>query len=417
MHQLSVVNTLNFLNNNSHKTIVLLTTGQPASNPRLVKEANALCAAGYRTLVLYVYWTDWAQRYDKEIIKSSKWEAIQVGGTPEKNRSLWMMTRIRRKVASLLPGWLPFAKRTICRAYDELLKQAIKVNADLYIAHNLGALPVAARAANTNKVPYGFDAEDYHRGETPLDSQASQLAKKLEEQYFPGAAYLTAASPMIGATYQDHFDQLSFQLINNVFSRLKQPDFQSLKDSESLKLFWFSQSVGTNRGIQEVLLAMNRCTSFKITLTLIGTCSREYQQYFTSLLKSNEHQIEFIEPVFEDELFKRAGQHHIGLALERNEPDNRRICLTNKIFTYLLAGNAIIASETDAQKKFMTENPGVGKTYPIGNVEQLTKVLQYYCTHPKELLKTRQNAWQLAVDKYNWEIEQKKFLNLVKSVI
>lgn len=49
--------------------ILLLTTAQPSTNPRLVKEAEALSEAGYWVKVLYCYRADWALKADREILK------------------------------------------------------------------------------------------------------------------------------------------------------------------------------------------------------------------------------------------------------------------------------------------------------------------------------------------------------------
>jgi hypothetical protein len=39
---------------------------------------------------------------------------------------------------------------------------------------------------------------------------------------------------------------------------------------------------------------------------------------------------------------------------------NRNLCLTNKIWSYLLAGLFIVASETEAQRRFLEDFPGHG---------------------------------------------------------
>jgi hypothetical protein len=62
------------------KKIVLITTTQTSVNPRLVKEADAFCNAGYDVTVLYNLVADWAQVLDKNILEKAKWKYTQVGG-------------------------------------------------------------------------------------------------------------------------------------------------------------------------------------------------------------------------------------------------------------------------------------------------------------------------------------------------
>ena len=54
------------------KAAVLITTGQPSVNPRIVKEADALHAAGLSVKMLYCYWINWAFEADKKLLKNVK---------------------------------------------------------------------------------------------------------------------------------------------------------------------------------------------------------------------------------------------------------------------------------------------------------------------------------------------------------
>lgn len=62
------------------KKIVLVTSGQPSLNPRLVKEADALVEAGYEVTVIYQYWNEWGTDLDKVLLPQKKWKTIRVGG-------------------------------------------------------------------------------------------------------------------------------------------------------------------------------------------------------------------------------------------------------------------------------------------------------------------------------------------------
>ncbi|MDP9048072.1 MAG: hypothetical protein M3N14_08035, partial [Bacteroidota bacterium] len=64
------------------KKIVLISVGQPSTNPRIVKEANILTLAGYDVYVIYSFWTQWAQLADKQIFSKVQWTPILAGGSP-----------------------------------------------------------------------------------------------------------------------------------------------------------------------------------------------------------------------------------------------------------------------------------------------------------------------------------------------
>lgn len=400
------------------KHICLITSSQPSTNPRLVKEADALADAGYEVTVIHTFMTSWAQKADRQLAYHKKWNARQVGGDPYRQRLTWYWTRLRNKLAKLYPKLLPFKLRALCRPFDELLQAAKTVPADLYIAHTLEALPVAYYAAKANNKPIGFDIEDFHRAEETQPSPDREALKIfVESKYLPKVDYRTAASPLIGATYADLFKLPDIPTLLNVFPIRFQPAFRPTVEEEPLKLFWFSQTVGQDRGLEDVLQALEKLPGIRVQLTILGKASDEVKWYFRSALKSPEHEIQFLDPVPPTQIFEIAAGQDVGLALERRKPFNRDICLTNKIFTYLLAGNAVLATATQAQKAFMEEYQGVGLTYLHGDIDQLAQWIEGYAYDRNTLQHTRQRAWQLAHDHLNWETEQQKLLEIIKGLL
>ena len=92
-------------------------------------------------------------------------------------------------------------------------------------------------------------------------------------------------------------------------------------------------------------------------------------------------------------------------------PENRNVCLTNKIFTYLLAGNAIIFSETDAQKQLNDEHL-LGMSFGNANVTALANAIAYY-KDEKKLQVQKEHNLHLAATVFNWEVEGKKLLKVI----
>lgn len=401
-------NTLSAIN----KKIAIVTTSHLTSNPRVVKEADALAENGYLVTVLYCYTAKWAEDNG---VKENTWESILVGGHPVERKWIWNRTRIRRKLCSYFPVFPGLTERSVCRAYNELLYIARKLNADLYIGHNIGALSVVANAARYLNKPFAFDAEDFHRGESILHER-NKLAQIIEDRYLPHASYISTASPLITREIERLFPFKKVATINNVFSRKLQPALRSSVATNPLKLFWFSQTVGRDRGIQDAIEAMNLLPDFNIELTILGNCKEEIKSFFLGQQKVDKHRLNFIDPVKPDAIFRLAAEHDIGLALEPAFSKNNDIALSNKIFSYLLAGNAVLASETAMQKKFTDSYPGIGRSHPIGDVEALASNLKFFYLNRQALNKARESAWKLAHDELNWEEEQKKLLEIIGNI-
>ena len=404
------------------RSIVLITSGQPSTNPRAVKEATALINAGYEVTFIYSFWVSWALTFDEEIIKDNpgvKW--CRAGETPVSNKFRYYFSRIRHKCFRILnkhfSGNVFISQHSATRYFINLYKLAIDCKADLYIAHTLGALPVAALAAKKNNAKYAFDAEDYHRGQEIHDSIEHIRTIILEDKYLPGACYITASSPLIADLYCKHYNR-TVTVINNVFS--KKYLAETIKTpSKPIKLFWFSQTIGEGRGLEDIIQALKEMPVGDFTLTLMGKHNEALKNYFIDLGKNGKKNVDirFIDPVSSDEIFSIASKHDIGLALETGKDENNSIALSNKIFTYLLSANAIIFSNTSAQKEFYEANNKIGSIYESGNIKMLLNVLDYLRNNPDSLKLMKMNAQIAAASKYNWEMENSIFLNTVKKVL
>lgn len=403
--------------------IVVLSPGQPSTNPRLLKEVVTLANQGYEVWVLYSFWAKWAFNADIDVKKRySHINWIEVGGNPFTSRFTFLKTRLRQKIFKALnkklPSILRFAEIAELRNYCELLSAARRIKATLYIAHNLGALPVAGKAADYLKTKFAFDAEDFHRGQSAEGSEEYRRSVLLEDYWLPKATYVTAASPLISDEYKNVVGVES-QVINNVFST-SHLVANSGQSSQPIRLFWFSQTIGPGRGIEDIMAALAAFPVGLFSLTLMGDISVAYRNrliQMCSVESQQKVQLHIQEPVGPDEVFSVAAEYDIGLALEPGRDRNNQIALSNKIFTYLLAGNAVIFSATPAQKLFYETHPEVGWIYPCGDVQSLAKLLHEINRDRFGLMQRKSKALQLAQERYNWEVEQVKLLNLVEAAL
>ncbi len=410
--------------NNLHSKIVLITSGQPSLNPRLVKEADTLVANGYDVTVIYQFWNQWGTDLDDKVIPQKKWNAIRVGGDPHSEKALYFYTRLKLKIAKILIKYIGFKgnipELALGRTTTQLIKEASKNKADLYIAHNLAALPAAVIAASKHNAKCGFDAEDFHRNEV-TDNENSfeyRLTSYIEDKYVPQLNYLSTASPLISEAYTKLYPQLNPKTILNVFP--KQNLKTSIESEGALKLFWFSQSIGFDRGLEDVIIAIGALNTFPIELHLLGFHTAETQMTFENFAERmgvDRNKLFFYQPIDGSEIFSFASKFDIGLATEIGVPINRDICLTNKIFTYIHSGLAILASDTSAQKQFLSSFSQIGMVYERKSVASLKNILSKYSTQKDLLFKHKTQAKVCANEKLNWNQEKLKFLTIVNEVI
>lgn len=403
------------------KRVTFITTGQPSTNPRLVKEVNSLIKFGYEVKVVYCYYQEWASKYDLEFFAEHPNTYFICGGDPKKNRFIYLMFRIRFKMANILSKWtlkFSLAESAISRTHLNALKIAKSIKTDIYIAHNLGALPAAILAAKNQNCKVGYDAEDMHSAQFGnLKSQGYLLNKFIEERYFPQVDYFTAASPLIAKNYKIEYPYLKPILLNNVFPKTN-PHIKPKEDTvKPIKLFWFSQTIGKDRGLEGVIAALLQLKKEFFELHLLGKLSSGDREYFLDQLNGKDINIYFYEPVAPSELIDFASQFDIGLATELSFPKNRDICLTNKIFTYVQAGLAIVASNTSGQNNFMKEYPNMGFIFDLKNFQSLVSILNQYGENQALINQQQLQAIMYAQETLNWEYEEPLFISTVEKAL
>lgn len=400
------------------KKVVLISTGQPSTNPRLVKEADALQNAGYEVTVLYSSFINWADSTDKELLSGVRWKHKLVGGSPSQQQNVYWFTRLRFKLTGILLKYFgmkfSLAERSQARAYDELLREGKGIKADWYIGHNLGALPVAVKAAKFNSAKAGFDFEDYHRGENVIKGIDYDRKVYLENKYVPELGYFSGASDMITAITKKNHPNFGgvFTTIYNCFPASQQPPLRTEMVNSKLSLFWFSQTVGFKRGLEEVIEALKILDDPLIQLTIAGRIDVYFKRYVDGLDDCTKKRIHFAGIVQPGLLPVFASKFDVGLALETGFSENNKMALSNKVFTYLLAGNAVIFSETDMQLDF-NKKYHAGESFPVNNINALVEKIASYKNEAKLNLQRTHN-FNLAKESLNWEMESKKLLDIIK---
>lgn len=401
--------------------VTLVTSAQPSANPRLLKEAISIYNEEYETTVIWSPISPWADEFDQKLFneyRSIKW--IKAGYHAKAEPLGYWYARIRQKVWQFIyisvGNYFDAAIKSQVLYSQELNSLTLKKKAHLYIGHNLGALPAIVKAARKYKAKSIFDLEDFHRGEAAEGTLQAKKVKDIESRYIPLVDSITTASPAITEAYKAIFSNKKIATINNCFPLSYAAECLQKLPKRPLKLFWFSQFIGKKRGLENVINAISSFQNDEISLTLLGSCSKEVKDYFLSLASSynlKHDQLIFLNSVEEKEIVRIASQHHIGLASEISHIPNRDLCLTNKIFMYLLASNALVLSDTKAQKDFLKTYPGIGSLYKQDNPLDLTRVLQQYLSQPELLYQHRISSLQLAKSELNWDRELAKWLIIV----
>ncbi|MBC7388159.1 MAG: glycosyltransferase, partial [Opitutaceae bacterium] len=389
------------------KTILLITTTHLAKNPRLVKEIDAL-NNDYKLVVIFFQLLEEYVDFDQSIInKYPHVEFIKINWLKKYYPCRFFYTFLQKLLILFreLSHKHINVEQLFFSGYLLLKRRSKQVKFDFIHGHNPGSLGVVYHLAKWRKKKSGFDAEDFHSGEYSKDDPREEIINSIESKYLPKVDLLVGASPLICAAYKKKFSDLNISTINNSFPKNQFHSEAVPGQKNELKLVWFSQNVGLDRGLNDILNAINQIQDFKISFSIIGACSSSIKETLKAYVETERHQLTFCGLLSNEELNYSLSKFDVGIASEPGKDINNCIALSNKIFAYTQAGLAVLASNTPAQKYFMKTYTGVGCIYTVGDTEGIKNILNKWYKDTVLLTSCKETAKLIGETLINWEIE------------
>jgi glycosyltransferase involved in cell wall biosynthesis len=391
--------------------ICVVTAGHLSTSPRMLKAADALHAAGYQVRVVSANHTPWATAVDRLVAAARTWEWTVVDYDRSTARALQLATGARfhaaRAVSAAVgPDRVPMSvvTRAYSRAHDEIVRAVVSQPADFVYGGTTGALAAVAESAAALHVPYGIDLEDLHSAEQdgPDSDHVHALATRIESRVVTGAARVTAGSPMIAEAYAQKYGVRPIP-IHNTFS-LRLPVRPAAPEPDALRLYWFSQTLGPGRGLEEMVHGIGR-SGVRAELHLRARPIPEYVESLRGLQRqvAPSMTIAHHEPASPDAMVELAQIYDAGFSCEEPAVPNRRLCLCNKIFTYLAAGVPVILSRTPAQAALSADLGAAAITYDCGDVDGLGDRLRRFAGDADARRQARCAARAAAARRWHWE--------------
>lgn len=404
--------------------ICLISPGHLATNPRLVKEADALTQAGHAVTVVAADYLAWAREAGRSFDTRAWRIAAPVPFGPDAR-----LSRRLRQVAHHRLGRSIFrfglrSDRILTMACHpaapELAATAANIDADLYVAHYTAALPAAAMAARKRRARYAFDAEDFHPGELAPNGRSAldlRLIGAIEQKWLPGCAYVTAASPGIADAYAQHYGIARPLVVLNVFPRAQAPSGPTPRGSSvpGPSIYWFSQTIGPNRGLEVAVRAISLAAS-RPHLYLRGHLRPNFVRELETLAQACGvgERLHLMELAPSDEMAHLAAGYDLGLSGEPGHSLNNRLALGNKLFTHLLAGLPIVASDVPAHQRIAAELGDAIRLYSAESAQSLADALDSYLMTGETLAHARATAFRLGQERFNWDLEQRVLLGCIE---
>jgi glycosyltransferase involved in cell wall biosynthesis len=186
--------------------------------------------------------------------------------------------------------------------------------------------------------------------------------------------------------------------------------FAPHREHGPLRLLWFSQTIGPGRGL-ELLCAALPLVRNAVRLELRGACAPATRDWVHRLVPpAQRSSVTIADLVPPWELPARLAEHDVGLALETAAIPSRDVCISNKLFQYLAAGLAVVATATRGQLEAMAPCLGAGILIDSSSPQELAGALDRLAEDRALLGRAQSAARDAALGPWNGEREKAAIL-------
>lgn len=361
---------------------------------RVEKEAAALAGAGYRVTVV----AEWA------------------AGLPRReDRGGYRVLRVPRGSARL-PGMRLLQYRS------RLLRALRATQPEILHAHDSDALEPVAAVARERRRNYVYDAhelwiEQENRGRSAFYFRLFRIFYRvLERLLVPRAAAVITISPPIArelkrryrlpqVTLVPNYPEAPSRLPRRSLAALARRAGQPIPDGAPLVLYVGGAQHG--RGIEHIVRAVARVPDAVGVFLGSGEPSREIAALARRL--EVDARLRFLPPVAPEEVIPYAASASVGITLTPPISLNNRYALPNKLFQYMAAGVAVIASDYEHVREIVLGSRA-GLTVDPDDPYAIAEAVARLLADPAEAKAMGRRGRAAVMSRYNWDVASRELL-------
>ena len=403
--------------------IIVLTGNHLCNNPRVIKEAMTLGDAGH-SITVFGAWTD-------PVLKRRDHDLIDRTGINFKPVVDWTVNAVARRVAGVRTHLGNMVHRRLRaeniwqlgHAVGALRRAARDSRADLIIAHSEAALAALSTLADAGAA-IAVDMEDWFSEDLLPEvrrTRPSKMLGVLEKAVLHRAAYSSCPSEAMSQAMAEAYGCVPPQVIYNAFAWNERSAMDGLlrdrPSRDGVSIHWFSQTLGRGRGLEDLLAALPLLEQ-PPEIHLRGQPVLGFDDWLHRQVPAAwRGRIHVHEPVENQELLSRIAEHDIGFAGDMKFCRSRDLTVTNKILHYLLAGLAVVASDTTGQREVAAKASEAVALYPSGDARALADRLNRLLRDPAYLNAAKKAALPAAHDVFCWERQAPVLLAAVDAAL
>jgi len=318
-------------------------------------------------------------------------------------------SKFERKLALILKKFLDLETPALLGySPKSMLREALKLEADLYIGHMEIGLWVGVELQRRGK-NVAFDIEDWYSEDYISSIRPVQLLSRLEQEACASGRYVTCPSQSMADALKTRYNFPNDCIpIYNGFSIKEGQNCTVIKHSKP-SLVWFSQVVGIGRGLETLVESLKIIRS-EVELHIIGEMTDDYALYLETNIPKSNVELFIHGPTRHEELICKLKNCHIGLALENNFPENKNTTISNKILQYMQADLKVIATNTRGHAEVAHNANGLVILIPVNDPTTLAHEIDVNANLISDSVSNINRAFNTI---YSFESQEERLADLV----
>jgi glycosyltransferase involved in cell wall biosynthesis len=292
-----------------------------------------------------------------------------------------------------------------------MIEVGLAQSADVYHSHDLNTLYIGAMCKKRTNARLVYDSHELQTERNRMTKWWRRWAAWNERKWLPYAdAMIVASPPWIDINRQKYgrVPDPSVAVINT-------PELEEITEPRDLRgelgiapdapILLYQGSIQENRGIEPAIDAITLLE--KAVLVVVGYGYHRPALEADVRNRGLTDRVKFFGPIPNNELLGWTAAADIGLCNIVNSSLSYYTSLPNKLFEYIIAGIAVIGSDSPEIGRIVTEE-GVGEVADPIDPEDLARATRTILAD----LDRYRSATKTAAQKYNWAIEEQKLLGV-----